>query len=99
MCKSDIGFRFTCDECVAGMEWIEAYLEDPIFQVSTIGHDSKLYPSTVTHQAIEVIVMFRRRPCSTSSTTGATKSTTVTAASRPSSVTSSPCTSWLLRSS
>ena len=25
--------RFTCDECVAGMEWIEAYLEDPIFQV------------------------------------------------------------------
>merc|ERR1712156_1050243 len=20
---------FTCDECVAGMEWIEAYLEDP----------------------------------------------------------------------
>ena len=25
--------RFSCDECVAGMEWIEAYLEDPIFQV------------------------------------------------------------------
>ena len=25
--------RFTCDECFAGMEWIEAYLEDPIFQV------------------------------------------------------------------
>ena len=25
--------RFTCDECVAGMEWIEAYLEDPIWQV------------------------------------------------------------------
>ena len=25
--------RFTCDECVAGMEWVEAYLEDPIFQV------------------------------------------------------------------
>ena len=25
--------RFTCDECVAGMEWIKGYLEDPIFQV------------------------------------------------------------------
>merc|ERR550517_1294232 len=24
---------FTCDECIEGMEWIEAYLEDPIFQV------------------------------------------------------------------
>merc|ERR1719458_1677285 len=23
---------FTCDECIEGMEWIEAYLEDPIFQ-------------------------------------------------------------------
>ena len=33
---SDNGFRFTCDECVAGMEWIEAYLEDPIFQVDAI---------------------------------------------------------------
>merc|ERR1712037_434059 len=36
---SDIEFRFTCDECVAGMEWIEAYMEDPIFQVSTFAHD------------------------------------------------------------
>ena len=25
--------RFTCEECVEGMEWVEAYLEDPIFQV------------------------------------------------------------------
>ena len=23
-------FRYTCDECVAGLEWVEAYLEDPI---------------------------------------------------------------------
>merc|ERR1719266_2086468 len=23
---------FTCDECIEGMEWIEAYMEDPIFQ-------------------------------------------------------------------
>merc|ERR1711892_901593 len=22
--------RYTCDECVAGLEWVEAYLEDPI---------------------------------------------------------------------
>merc|ERR1712156_895683 len=27
---------FTCDECVAGMEWIEAYLEDPIFQAEAL---------------------------------------------------------------
>ena len=24
---------FTCEECIEGMEWIEAYMEDPIFQV------------------------------------------------------------------
>merc|ERR1712130_182481 len=28
--------KFTCDECVAGMEWIEAYLEDPIFQAEAL---------------------------------------------------------------
>ena len=28
--------RFTCEECVEGMEWVEAYLEDPIFQVPII---------------------------------------------------------------
>merc|ERR1711872_213015 len=27
---------FTCDECIAGMEWIEAYLEDPIFQAEAL---------------------------------------------------------------
>ena len=27
---------FTCDECIEGMEWIEAYMEDPIFQVNII---------------------------------------------------------------
>merc|ERR1719429_443398 len=27
---------FTCDECVAGMEWVEAYLEDPIFQAEAL---------------------------------------------------------------
>merc|ERR1712012_736524 len=27
---------FTCDECVAGMKWIEAYLEDPIFQAEAL---------------------------------------------------------------
>merc|ERR1712001_573265 len=36
----------------------------------------------------------RRRPSSSSSTTGATPSITATAASRPSSATSSRCTSW-----
>merc|ERR1712107_327720 len=25
-----------CDECVAGMEWVEAYLEDPIFQAEAL---------------------------------------------------------------
>ena len=27
---------FTCDECIEGMEWIEVYMEDPIFQVNII---------------------------------------------------------------
>ena len=22
--------RYTCDECIQGLEWVEAYLEDPI---------------------------------------------------------------------
>ena len=39
--------RFTCDECVAGMEWIEAYLEDPIFQV--ILSLMKFWPGLVSH--------------------------------------------------
>ena len=32
---------FTCDECIEGMEWIEAYMEDPIFQVNNM--DSKIF--------------------------------------------------------
>ena len=23
-------FRYTCDECIQGLEWVEAYIEDPI---------------------------------------------------------------------
>ena len=23
-------FRYTCEECVQGLEWVEAYIEDPI---------------------------------------------------------------------
>ena len=22
--------RYTCDECIQGLEWVEAYIEDPI---------------------------------------------------------------------
>ena len=22
--------RYTCDECIKGLEWVEAYIEDPI---------------------------------------------------------------------
>merc|ERR1712066_812999 len=36
MCQSMGACRpvkiFTCEECIEGMEWIEAYMEDPIFQ-------------------------------------------------------------------
>merc|ERR1719352_2037687 len=46
---------FTCDECIEGMEWIEAYLEDPIFQAEAAlvhprtspvhpGHPASLHP-------------------------------------------------------
>merc|ERR1719507_1661708 len=28
--------EYTCEECIEGMEWIEAYFEDPIFQVEAL---------------------------------------------------------------
>merc|ERR1719295_883675 len=28
--------EYTCEECVEGMEWIEAYFEDPIFQAEAL---------------------------------------------------------------
>ena len=28
--------RFTCDECISGMEWVETYLKDPVFQAEAL---------------------------------------------------------------
>ena len=34
--KYVIVHRYTCEECVQGLEWVEAYLEDPIMSAEFV---------------------------------------------------------------
>ena len=64
-----LGRRYTCEECLEGMEWIEAYFEDPIFQVQA--KPKQLYKTTFEEEKTSgILIHFRLRHCSGLSSTG-----------------------------
>ena len=73
------GRRYTCEECLEGMEWIEAYFEDPIFQVqskpkplykTTFATKKTFYKTTFQEEKPWALRFFRWRRCSGLNSTG-----------------------------